>query len=225
MSAGWFITGTDTGCGKTVVARLLVRLLQQRGQCVAVMKPVATGCEWRDGAWRNADALALQAVSSLAQDYASVNPYAFETPASPHLASGGKEIDIEDIAERARELQRRCDRLVVEGVGGWEVPLSAKTRVADLARALDLPVIVVVGIRLGCINHALLTRRALAQDGVKVQGWIANILDPNLPMLQGVIETLSARWAPPLMTVPHHRGGDVEQLIHGISGIVDGWYE
>jgi len=195
---GYFVTGTDTGIGKTLVACGLARLLVQQGHRVGVMKPVASGCEPTGAGLRNADALALMAAANDDACYAEVNPYALEPPIAPHIAAAraGLEIDIDSIRRLAES--RDCDRIVIEGVGGWRVPLGKQVEVADLAQALGLPVILVVGLRLGCINHALLSMAAMEASPVTIAGWVSTQLDRDY---QGLDESLmSLRRA---MSQPH----------------------
>lgn len=215
MSRGVFITGTDTEIGKTVVARLLVAALVRRGESVAVMKPVSAGCERTAGGLRNADALALMAASNVAAAYDMVNPYALAPPVSPHLAAAGAGIEIEigEIVSRYRELASKASWVVVEGVGGWHVPLSARATVADMALGLELPVILVVGMRLGCLNHALLTDQAIRAGGAHLLGWVANCADPDVFELDRCIDTLAHRIQAPLL-------GIVPRL-HNVDDIAD----
>jgi dethiobiotin synthetase len=177
-----YVTGTDTGVGKSVVSAALLHALRARGGHAVGMKPVASGCEPVDGAWRNEDALVLQAASDPRPAYADVNPYALRAPLAPELAlrDDGVDLSLEPIRAAYRRLGAQAPRVVVEGVGGWAAPLSATLDQLDLVRALELPVVLVVGLRLGCINHARLTLRALAADGVTVAGWIANGVDPQM---------------------------------------------
>lgn len=177
-----YVTGTDTGVGKSVVSAALLHALRARGGQAVGMKPVASGCEFIDGVWRNEDALALQAASDPRPPYADVNPYALRAPLAPELAlrDDGVELALDPILDAYGRLMKLAERVVVEGVGGWAAPLSASLDQLDLVRALDLPVVLVVGLRLGCINHARLTLRALAGDGVRVAGWIANGVDPAM---------------------------------------------
>ena len=177
-----YVTGTDTGVGKSVVSAALLHALRARGGKAVGMKPVASGCEFIDGAWRNEDALALQAASDPPPSYADVNPYALRAPLAPELAlrDDGVDLSLAPILAAYGRLTALADRVVVEGVGGWAAPLSASLDQLDLVRALELPVVLVVGLRLGCINHARLTLRALVADGVRVAGWIANGVDPGM---------------------------------------------
>ncbi|MHB1241394.1 MAG: dethiobiotin synthase [Gammaproteobacteria bacterium] len=181
MTIGFFITGTDTGVGKTLVSLGLMRGLKDQGRRVAGMKPVASGCQRVGGALRNDDALRLQAEGSVGLPYAVVNPYAFEPPIAPHLAAAaaGTPIEIPQIAALCQGIVSQVDAVVVEGVGGWRVPLGPVVTVAELARILGFPAVLVVAIRLGCLNHALLTVESIEASGVPLAGWVANRLDPS----------------------------------------------
>jgi dethiobiotin synthetase len=207
---GIFVTGTDTGVGKTVIACALVRGLRAAGQQVAVMKPVAAGAERTPAGLRNLDALLLMRAAASKAAYADVNPYCFEPPVSPHIAADEAHIepDIGRIAEKFAQLSSAAGFSVVEGAGGWMAPLSRTASMADLARALGLPALLVVGVRLGCLNHAHLTREAIAARGVPFAGWVASVLDPAMARLAenlGTLEELLG--APPLALVPHLRDG------------------
>ncbi len=206
MKQGIFITGTDTGCGKTEITLGLMQALQQRGERVLGMKPVASGAARTHQGLRNEDALRIQTQCSSELAYELVNPFAYEPPVAPHLAAqaAGRPIVLSAIAEVYRRLIGMADRVVVEGVGGWSVPLDGETAtVADLALCLDLPVILVVGLRLGCINHALLTEAAIRQSGARLLGWVANQVDPRMASLEGNLQTLRERLpAPCLGMVP-----------------------
>lgn len=184
MKRAWFVAGTDTGVGKTHVACGLLQALARSGRTVAGMKPVASGCRMSEGGLRNADAEALRASSSLPFDYQDINPYAFAAATAPHLAAraAGVHVDINVICAHYQRLAAHVDDVVVEGVGGWRVPLGPRTSMVDVVQTLRLPVILVVGIRLGAINHALLTLESMARAGVDVRGWIANHIDPD-PLL------------------------------------------
>ncbi len=192
MSRGYFITGTDTDSGKTVVTLGLMQLLQSQGYRVAGMKPVAAGAELTVDGWRNDDALQIQAQSTGDISYETLNPYLFEPPIAPHLAAqqAGVRIDFSRISDCFDLLQRQVDRMVVEGAGGWRVPLGEKHSIADLAVALELPVILVVGLKLGCINHALLSAESIRAAGVNLVGWVANQVDPAMQVRDENIETL-----------------------------------
>jgi dethiobiotin synthetase len=191
---GVFITGTDTDCGKTEIGLALMAALRQRGLEVLGMKPVASGCERTPNGLRNEDARRIQAQGSREVPYAQVNAYAFEPPIAPHIAAGqaGEEIQLEVIRACAEQLAARCDFLVVEGVGGWRVPLGPSLSVSDLPLALHLPVILVCGIRLGCINHTLLTAENIKASGARLVGWVANQIDPDMLVRDENLATLAA---------------------------------
>ena len=201
--SGFFITGTDTGVGKTVVTLGLMQYLQAQGRSVVAMKPVASGCERTAAGLRNADAVQLQQQASVPLDYALVNPYAFEPAIAPHIAAAqaGVRINSDKILSAYRELAGQADCVLVEGVGGWQVPLTADETMADLARALALDVVLVVAIRLGCLNHALLTAESIAAGGSVLRGWVANQVTPVTAFAQENINTLESMLSPPLLGV------------------------
>jgi dethiobiotin synthetase len=190
--SGFFITGTDTGCGKTEITLGLMAALQARGLRVLGMKPVASGCVQHPEGLRNADAERIQAQGTFAVHYALVNPYAFARPIAPHLAAAevGISIELDRIRAAHTELTCLADWVLVEGVGGWRVPLGSECFVGDIPRALDLPVILVVGLKLGCLNHALLTAESIQSSGLELTGWIANQVDPDMLALDANLETL-----------------------------------
>lgn len=205
MSGGVFVTAIDTGAGKTVVSAGLVEAWRAAGQTVAVMKPVASGCEQTSEGLRNDDAQRLITASALSLSYPLVNPYAFEAPIAPHIAarSGGIEIEIPVIQTAFAQLQKTADRIVVEGVGGWMVPINATQTMANVAQALGLPVVLVVAVRLGCLNHALLTAEAIRRSGLPLCGWVANRLDSDCLRLEENVSALKERLdAPLLMDLP-----------------------
>lgn len=199
---GVFVTGTDTEVGKTWVSAALLAALRARGLSTAAMKPIASGSE-RDanGDLRNEDALALQGAASVAMPYERVNPYAFEPPIAPHLAAAdvGVRMDVASLCAQARRMATEADVVVVEGVGGWAVPLDERQSLHDLAQGLDWPVILVVGLRLGCLNHALLTAEAISHRGLRLAGWVANAIDPDFARLDDNVATLRERLAAPLL--------------------------
>ncbi|SFP73470.1 dethiobiotin synthetase [Geopseudomonas sagittaria] len=202
MSSAYFITGTDTEIGKTTVAAGLLHAARARGLSTAAAKPVASDCELTTEGLRNGDALALLGECSLALDYAEVNPFAFAPAIAPHLAA--REVGVELtvaalLAPVQRVLERGADFTLVEGAGGWRVPLAGRESLADLAVALQLPVILVVGVRLGCINHAVLTAEAIARDGLTLAGWVANVVDPATSRLDDNLATLAERLAAPCL--------------------------
>ncbi|MBT8071973.1 MAG: dethiobiotin synthase [Xanthomonadales bacterium] len=195
----WFITGTDTEIGKTYVSAALIRHLARRGYRVAGMKPVASGCETTADGLRNEDALALMAAANVELPYDVVNPYAFEPAIAPHIAAqkAGRSIDIETIGTLAQSIE--ADYLVVEGVGGWCVPLEEGVLLAGMAKALADEVIIVVGMRLGCINHGLLTAAQIERDGMPLKGWIANHVDPDMQAQSENLATLKSLMPAPLL--------------------------
>lgn len=206
MSArGLFVTGTDTGIGKTVVACALVRAFAARGERVGVMKPVASGARRTADGLRNEDALSLIEACGRPLRYDTVNPFCFESAISPHIAADDARIsiDMSTIRDAFDALALDCDRMVVEGAGGWLAPVNRGESMADLARVLGLPVVMVVGLRLGCLNHAQLTWQAIRASGVPVAGWIANRPRPGMEREAENLATLEQRLAaPPLAVVP-----------------------
>lgn len=201
MKKGFFITGTDTGVGKTWATLYLMNVLRGRGCTVAGMKPVATGALPHEGRWVNEDAMALLRASSLSLPYEEVNPYVFEPPVSPHIAARltGRTIEIAHIVNVFRGLSDCADCVLVEGIGGWRVPLNDREQVADLAVALGLPIILVVGVRLGCLNHALLSYEAIERSDARCAGWIANRIVRDFPYAAETIETLRTALSCPLL--------------------------
>ena len=217
---GIFVTGTDTEIGKTVVSLGLMQVLQDRGLRVAGMKPVASGCEMTPDGLRNADALLLQAQSSVTLDYARVNPYALEPAIAPHLAAAaaGVDINLDHIHEVYQSLASEVDYVVVEGVGGWRVPLNTHQDVADLALLLGLDVCLVVGMRLGCLNHALLTAAAIEERGCRLAGWVANQLPPGMHALEANLNTLKSKLSQPLFgNIPRQDMVDVGTVASAID--------
>lgn len=199
MAQGYFITGTDTGVGKTLVSRILIQRLLQTHARVVGFKPVASGCRKTPSGLRNDDAVALQELSSVVLPYATVNPYAFEAAIAPHLAATAADAQI-DLARLCATIDSVvADRVVVEGVGGWLVPLTRQETLADLAQRLQLPVVLVVGMRLGCLNHALLTAAAIRNSGLPIAGWVANEIDPTFERCGDNIAALRERLDTPLM--------------------------
>jgi dethiobiotin synthetase len=203
---GWFITGTDTGVGKTFVTVGLLRYLNERGLQAAGMKPVASGCERTPDGLRNDDALRILEASAPELPYELVNPYSFEPPIAPHIAAvkAGVVIEMKTILHSFNSISGLVDCIVVEGVGGWEVPLSEEAGMPALAAMLGLPVILVVGIRLGCINHALLTADAVRARGLELAGWIANRVDAVVEEEQAVIEAIANRIGSPMLGSIRH---------------------
>jgi dethiobiotin synthetase len=204
----FFITGTDTAVGKTFATCALLHVARNQGLAVVGMKPVAAGT---DAAGRNEDVEALMAASSVAAPRELVNPYCFRAAIAPHIAAAaeGRRIDADLIVAAAHQLADRADLLLVEGVGGFRVPLADDFDTADLASSLGLPVILVVGLRLGCLNHALLTAEAIEARGLKLAGWIANRIDPAMPNWQENLAALQQRLPAELLGVmPWRDDGD-----------------
>ncbi|KJV06301.1 dethiobiotin synthase [Methylocucumis oryzae] len=193
MKSGLFITGTDTNAGKTWATLTLMHLLQQQNHCVVGMKPVASGCLWQQGEWRNEDALALQQASSIPLPYELINPYAYELPVSPDIAGSHNPVKLELLKQRYQTLQSLADVVLVEGAGGWLSPINATQSMSDLALALQLPVLLVVALRLGCINHASLTLAAIKQAGLRCLGWLAVSVDPDMVCPEQTLQVLKAR--------------------------------
>jgi len=203
---GFFITGTDTAVGKTEVACALIAVLERAGWSTVGMKPVAAGARRRQGALRNADVESLDRASCVRAPRSHRNPYIFAPPIAPHIAAAEAsiELDLDRIARSFHELARRADVVVVEGAGGFCVPLGEDIDMGDLARRLRLPVIMVVGMRLGCISHALLTAEAIERRGLRLAGWIANRIDPDMRRYRENVRTLQERIDAPLLAdVPH----------------------
>ncbi len=201
----FFVTGTDTGVGKTHVTALLLRALAAEGKQVLGLKPVAAGCVDSGDGLRNDDALALMAASTVQLPYAQVNPVALVAPLSPHIAAAreSRRVRVNQLSGLVRGaiMQARADVTLVEGAGGWRVPLNDMETLADFARDLAVPVILVVGLRLGCLNHALLTAEAIRRDGLRLAGWVANAVDPHMEARAENIDTLRAALQAPLLGV------------------------
>jgi dethiobiotin synthetase len=194
-SHGFFITGTDTGIGKTLVSAALLHAFASLGYRAVGMKPVAAGAEKIDGIWRNDDVLQLQAAANVAADPLWVNPYLLRVPVAPHIAADyqGVSIELPRIRDAFEHLAALADVVIVEGAGGFKVPLSATRDSADLAGYLGLPIILVVGMRMGCLNHALLTVEAIAARGLQLAGWVANRVDPEMAAYEENLAALRMR--------------------------------
>lgn len=211
----FFVTGTDTGIGKTFSSTVLLRALQQGGLHVVGMKPLASGSEWTPEGWRNEDALQLLAASDPKPDYQDLNPYALPAPLAPEIAAreAGVRVELETMQQAFERLRSQADTVVVEGVGGWAAPLTPTLDQADLARALGLPVVLVVGLRLGCLNHARLTARAIVADGLELIGWIANDIDPGMARADENFELLQQRLPAPCWgRLPYATSADPSSL-------------
>jgi dethiobiotin synthetase len=219
MTRGFFITGTDTGVGKTLVSAALLHAYAALGYRVAGMKPVAAGAEKIEGVWRNEDVQQLRAAANVAAEPAWVNPYPLRVPIAPHIAADyqGVAIELPRIRDAYQHLAALADVVIVEGAGGFKVPLSATMDSADLAKLLGLPIILVVGMRLGCINHALLTAEAIAARGLKLAGWVANRIDPDMAAYRENLASLQSRLPCPLLAeFPYTRQPEA----HALSALI-----
>ena len=223
LPRGMFVTGTDTGVGKTLASCTLLHALRARGLRAVGMKPLASGCEATPDGLRNEDALALQAASNPRPAYDDINPYALPLPLAPEIAAreAGIEVAMAPILAAHARLRAQADVVVVEGVGGWAAPLSGQLDQADLVRALELPVVLVVGLRLGCLNHAYLSVRAILTDGCRLAGWIGTGIDPAMARIDDNRALLAARIpAPCLGWLPWQAAPDPAALA---SRLTAGW--
>jgi len=217
---GCFVTGTDTGVGKTRVAGALCVALGRRGLRVAAMKPVAAGCVRTADGLRSDDALALVAAMNVAAPYADVNPFAFEPPIAPHLAAAaaGVPIRFEALDAAYARLAASADVVIVEGAGGWLVPLDARRSFADLAVHWRLDVVLVVGLRLGCLNHALLTAEAVQRRGLTLRGWVANAIERGFEPAAANVDALQRRLGVPCLgSLPYAPGATSGQIADGLD--------
>jgi dethiobiotin synthetase len=204
MAKAFFIAGTDTGVGKTTVTCALLAAAKAQGLSTVALKPLASGCTLTPAGLRNDDALVLMAEMTEALSYDEVNPVALAAAMSPHLAASavGRRLSIQQLAGFTRGgLMRRADLALVEGVGGWRVPISSRELFSALPRELGLPVVLVVGMRLGCLNHAILTVEAIARDGLRLAGWVANVIDPEMAALDENVATLKSMLSAPCLGV------------------------
>jgi dethiobiotin synthetase len=209
MATGYYVTGTDTAAGKTFASVALLHAWRARGLRALGMKPVASGCELRNGRFVNEDALALQAASSEpAPGYELVNPFALPEATAPQIAAAhcGASVGIAPMLDAYGQLAARADVVVVEGVGGWLAPFADEFEQAELARRLQLPVILVVGIKLGCLNHARLSEQRIIDDGLRIAGWIGNQVDPQLDYLDEYTALVQRSMATACLGVLPHAG-------------------
>jgi dethiobiotin synthetase len=216
MTSGFFVTATDTSAGKTVFSCALLSALARQGLSVAGFKPVAAGAVQTPAGLINEDAEMLRRHSSIALEYGEVNPITLEPPIAPHIAARSAEISLSPdlLAERHRQLASKADIVISEGAGGWLVPLSETDYMADLAVRIGDPVILVVAMRLGCLNHALLTAESIRARGANFAGWVANRVDPEMPVFEENLESLDARLGVPrLASVPWLDDPDPEHKI------------
>lgn len=210
MATGFFVTGTDTGIGKTTVSCALLHACAAQGKTVVGMKPIAAGCE--NGKWLDVEQLLTASNVNVTRQ--QINPYAFDPPISPHIAAqqAGAEIDLAIIHQAYLELSKQAEIIIVEGVGGFLVPINQHQTGADLARVLGLPVMLVVGMRLGCLNHALLTAQAIRAAGLTLAGWVANCMGSQMLVLAENIATLKQRLDCPLLgVIPFENDMDVQK--------------
>lgn len=209
-----FVTGTDTGVGKTHVATTLLRQLNDQDFKTFAIKPIASGAIFNsDGIWVNDDALNLQKAASLKKPYSLVNPFVFKEPIAPHLAAQkeGFQLSVQTVVKSLSDsFQPEADFTLIEGVGGWSVPLNDHELVSDVVRALQIPTVLVVGIKLGCLNHAILTQQSILDSRVPFVGWIANCIDPHTLAIDEIIATLR-NWlkVPLLAKIPHGRENQI----------------
>ncbi len=215
MPHTFFITGTDTGVGKTLVSCALINAFTARGLKVSGMKPVASGSEPTAQGLRNSDALALQQAANVAADYDTINPYCFAPAIAPHLAAqqAGISIELSVLQNAYRVLAAKSEVVVVEGAGGWRVPLVPTGYLSDFPEAEQMAIVLVVGLRLGCLNHAVLTAEAIQSGPCKLVGWVGNLIDPEFALLQQNLDTLRDRLpASCLGVLPHAAAPDARAL-------------
>jgi dethiobiotin synthetase len=213
MEQAYFITGTDTNVGKTWATLALMYYFKQQGKTVLGMKPVASGCVMHQGQAQNEDALLLQKHASVQVDYELINPYAYLQPVSPHIAGVDNPVKLDKVLTNFTALKALADIVLVEGVGGWYTPINNQQAVSDLAQILALPVIMVVAIRLGCINHARLTYQAICASGLPCAGWLAMCNDPNMLNRNENIVTITKALNTPLLGVlPYQDRADFDFL-------------
>lgn len=215
----FFIAGTDTDVGKTVVAASLLEAGKQQGLSTIAIKPVAAGCEETPVGLQNDDALILQEHMTIELPYGQVNPVTLKSAIAPHIAAAqeGRTLQVSQLAGYCQGvLMQSVDLALVEGAGGWRVPLNAQETLADLAKELNLKVILVVGMKLGCINHALLTAEAIANDGLELAGWVANQVDPDMACYAENVVTLSALLPAPCL-------GEIPFIINPLPAAIAGY--
>jgi len=203
-----FVTGTDTDAGKTYISAALLRHFAAQSLRVVGMKPVASGANELDGVLHNSDVTQLRQASNVQADMRWINPYCFAPAIAPHIAAqqAGVAIDLQQIKQAYEQLCGMADVVVVEGAGGWLVPLNGLQTIADLAQLLDIPIVLVVRIRLGCINHALLSVADIQRRGLTLLGWVANCMEDEMPVMQENIATLQQLIAAPCLAVVGHHG-------------------
>ena len=220
MASSYFITGTDTDVGKTLVAGALMLALQAHGKTVAGFKPVSAGCEITTNGLRNRDAVLLQSLSSVELPYNIVNPYAFEDPVAPHIAADaqGVVMQLSKIHKCYQEIASQVDIVIIEGAGGWLVPFDAENSMAEVASQLTDKVILVTAMRLGCLNHTLLTAQSIMQARMKIAGWVANSVTRNMHGYRENIRSIISRLDCPILGEIHY---DEKISSAGISELLD----
>jgi dethiobiotin synthetase len=222
-SRHYFISGTDTDVGKTLVACGLLRAAALRGLRTLAIKPVAAGAELTENGLRNEDALMLMAAMTEVLPYQQVNPVLLEPAIAPHIAAEkvGKRITVSQLAGICRGVMMQpADLILIEGAGGWRVPLNRHELLSDLASELQAPVILVVGVKLGCINHALLTAEAIRSDGLRLAGWVANQIDPDMACVEENLATLNAMLDAPCIGIVPYLARD-ERAADTVAGCMD----
>ncbi len=215
MPLKFFITGTDTDIGKTYVAVALLKKLNSLGYKTIGLKPIASGCSKQAGLLTNNDALLLQQAASIKLSYEIINPIALQDSVAPHIAAKRDNVNLiknEIIQEISKSFKHPADIYVIEGVGGWNVPLNAQESMADVVTGLNLPVILVVGIKLGCLNHAILTHLAIEQRQIPIVGWMANCIDPNMAEIEENILTLKHWLKSPCLGVLPYAKAPIDYL-------------
>ncbi len=217
----FFVTGTDTEVGKTFVTVALLKKFEQLGYSTLALKPIAAGCESREGQLVNDDALQLIASMTTKLPYEQVNPYPLKSAIAPHLAAqeDGRQLSVNRIVGMIRgALLNKADIILIEGAGGWLVPLNERENLADVVRELQMPVILVVGMRLGCLNHALLTAQAIRMTGLPLAGWVANCVTPAMAVREQNISTLRQRLAAPCLgVIPYSESGQPADIISSLD--------
>ncbi len=216
-----FIAGTDTEVGKTIVTAAIVEKLQLADYSVTALKPIAAGCEERNGQLENADALLLQASMNKKLSYQQVNPFPFKRPIAPHIAAAQElvQLSVQEISEACQLSQYDTDYLLIEGAGGWKVPLNSTQTYADFAVAESLDIILVVGMKLGCINHTLLSIESILASGANLIGWVANQITPGMQVFEDNLETLQSRINVPLIAnIPYIK---TDNLIQDVLSYVN----
>ena len=218
----FFVTGTDTEVGKTLVTQALMKATVESGRKVVGYKPVASGCVLLEGELKNSDALTLQANSSIPLPYTMHNPYAFAPAIAPHIAAAqaNESISLSRLSEGLAQLKATAvDCIFVEGAGGWRLPINERQYLSDWAKVEHLPVILVVGARLGCINHALLTLEAIRHDGLVVAGWVLNHIDPQMSEFEANVAALKLRINAPLLGEIPWLGAEVSESVHNFIDV------